>query len=80
MSNNRINQGIDGEEAAAPGKALADALAVNTVMLKELDLSSNYLKAPFAEAFAKGSSPSANLTLSYSVEFKFSLRVAISAY
>ena len=53
MSNNGINQGITGEAAAAPGKALADALAVNTV-LKELDISSNSLKAPFAEAFAVG--------------------------
>ena len=53
LSNNGINCNLNGEAAAAPGKALADALAVNTV-LKELDLSSNYLKQPFAEAFAVG--------------------------
>ena len=61
MSNNGINQDINGEEAAAPGKALADALAVNTV-LKELNLSSNYLQASFAEAFAVGLGTNGALT------------------
>ena len=44
---------MNGEAAAAPGTALSDALAVNTV-LTELDLSNNYLKPEFARELAVG--------------------------
>ena len=53
MSNNSINANIEGEAAAAPGKALADALAANTV-LTELNLSSNFLKPEFARELSVG--------------------------
>jgi hypothetical protein len=53
MSNNGINRGIKGEAAAAPGKALADALAANTV-LTELNLSNNWLKPEFARELSIG--------------------------
>ena len=62
LSNNEINYNLNGEAAAAPGKALADALAVNTV-LKDLDLSINFLKQPFAEAFAVGLSANGALAI-----------------
>jgi hypothetical protein len=53
MSNNGINANIHGGAAAAPGKALADALAANTV-LTELNLSSNCLKPEFARELSVG--------------------------
>jgi hypothetical protein len=53
MSSNKINFNMNGEAAAAPGTALSDALAVNTV-LTELDLSNNYLKPEFARELAVG--------------------------
>ncbi len=53
LSNNNLNYGIDGDEAATPGKLISDAIAANTV-LKELNLSGNYLKASFANEFAAG--------------------------
>jgi Ran GTPase-activating protein (RanGAP) involved in mRNA processing and transport len=48
-----INVGVAGGATAALGKALADALAANTV-LQELDLSGNGLKPEFAQALAVG--------------------------
>jgi Ran GTPase-activating protein (RanGAP) involved in mRNA processing and transport len=53
MRNNKINFDDMNDAASASGKALADALSVNTV-LKTLDLSNNYLTPPFAKAFAVG--------------------------
>jgi Ran GTPase-activating protein (RanGAP) involved in mRNA processing and transport len=53
MSSNKVNSNMNGEAAAAPGTALSDALAVNTV-LTELDLSNNYLKPEFARELAVG--------------------------
>jgi hypothetical protein len=53
MSDNEINFNISGEAAAVPGKALADALAANTV-LTELNLCKNYLKPEFIRELAVG--------------------------
>jgi Ran GTPase-activating protein (RanGAP) involved in mRNA processing and transport len=53
MSDNEINFNISGEAAAVPGKALADALAANTV-LTELNLSKNNLKPEFIRELAVG--------------------------
>jgi Ran GTPase-activating protein (RanGAP) involved in mRNA processing and transport len=49
----QINHRLKGEKAAAPGKALADALAATT-SLRELDLSGNVLKPEFARELAVG--------------------------
>jgi hypothetical protein len=61
MSDNAINQNIYGDVAAAPGKALSDALVANTV-LTELNLSSNYLKPEFARELSIGISGNGALT------------------
>jgi hypothetical protein len=53
LSNNKLNFNLKGEAAAAPGRALADALATNTI-LKEVYLSGNYLKPEFAQELAVG--------------------------
>ena len=54
MSNNHINYDFyDDAIIAAPGKALSDAIAANTV-LKELNLANNYLKPAFMKEFAVG--------------------------
>jgi Ran GTPase-activating protein (RanGAP) involved in mRNA processing and transport len=55
------NVGVTGRATAALGKALADALAANTV-LQELDLSGNELKPEFAQELAVGLSK--NIALS----------------
>jgi hypothetical protein len=53
MSSNKTNFNMNGGATAAPGTALSDALAVNTV-LTELGLSNNYLKPEFARELAVG--------------------------
>jgi hypothetical protein len=61
MSDNEINFNISGEAAAVPGKALADALAANTV-LTELNLSKNILKPEFIRELAVGIGDNGALT------------------